>query len=105
MSHLGLPFRPRLGLTHQAGFGALDRRRHVKHSESLFVGVYDLEARVHGFNSPWCWEARHRHKIKSNKVIDEALRYPATVIPFSIFFFDGPLVFVGAKDRALNRHR
>jgi hypothetical protein len=73
--------------------------------EPLFVGVYDLEARVHGFNSPWCWEARHRHKIKSNKVIDEALRYPATVIPFSIFFFDGPLVFVGAKDRALNRHR
>jgi len=28
-------------------------------SESLPVGVYDLEACVYGFNGPWCCEAPH----------------------------------------------
>jgi len=42
-----------------AGFSIALVGMTVHTGQGLSVGVNDLEARVYGFNGPWCWEASH----------------------------------------------
>src|SRR5262245_38237024 len=40
----------------------------IRIGDTLPVGINDLEARVYGFNDPWCWEESHSNVALSSKM-------------------------------------